>query len=98
MPMYEIVPHIRVLLEIGGVFLVTSSEAERSFSVLRRLETSLRNRMGRLSCLTGVIAHKSRNRTVLLGYIVTLIYYQASREDYINLVTVLCFVLVNLQL
>ena len=38
--------NIRVLIEIGCIFPVSSSEAERSFSVLRRLKTHLRNRMG----------------------------------------------------
>ena len=33
-------------LSIGCIFPVTSSEAERFFPVLRRLKTSLRNRMG----------------------------------------------------
>ena len=38
-------PNIRVLIEIGCIFPVTSAEAERSFSVLRRLKTCTRNSM-----------------------------------------------------
>ena len=38
-------PNIRVLIEIGCIFPVASAEAERSFSVLRRLKTSIRNSM-----------------------------------------------------
>ena len=37
---------IRVLIEIGCIFPVSSSEAERSFSVLRIIKTNLRNRLG----------------------------------------------------
>ena len=42
----DIFPNIRILLEIVCMFPVTSSEAERSFSVLRRIKTSLKNQMG----------------------------------------------------
>ena len=50
----DIFPNIRVLIEIGCIFPVSSSEAERSFSSLRRIKTHLRNRMGedRLAALT----------------------------------------------
>ena len=50
----DIFPNIQVLLAIACLFPVTSSEGERSFSVLRRLKTSFRNRMGeeRLASLT----------------------------------------------
>ena len=37
---------LRLLIEVGCMFLVSSSEAERSFSVLRRIKTHLRNQMG----------------------------------------------------
>ena len=41
----DIFPNIRVLIEIGCIFPVSSAEAERSFSVLRRVKTHLRNSM-----------------------------------------------------
>ena len=50
----DIFPNIRVLIEIGCIFPVSSAEAERSFSVLRRIKTHLRNCMkeDRLASLT----------------------------------------------
>ena len=47
----DVLPNIRILFTIGSVFPVTSSEAERTLSVLR---TTLRNRMDeeRLASLT----------------------------------------------
>ena len=50
----RIFPNIRVLIEIGCIFPVSSAEAERSFSVLRRIKTHLRNSMkeDRLASLT----------------------------------------------
>ena len=50
----DVFPNIRILFTIGSVFPVTSSEAERTFSVLRRIKTTLRNRMDeeRLASLT----------------------------------------------
>ena len=50
----DVFPNTRILFTIGSVFPVTSSEAERTFSVLRRIKTTLRNRMDeeRLASLT----------------------------------------------
>ena len=50
----DIFPNIRVLIEIGCIFPVSSVKAERSFSVLRRIKTHLRNSMkeDRLASLT----------------------------------------------
>ena len=60
----DIFPNIQVLLSIGCIFPVTSSEAERSFSVLRRLKTSLRNRMGEERLASLALMHTNYNVTI----------------------------------
>jgi len=54
-------PNIRMLLFLGMTFPITSAEAERSFSLFRRLKTYLRSRMTdtRLSALAHMSAHYS---------------------------------------
>lgn len=55
----DIFPNVRKLLIIACTLPVTSCEAERSFSTLRRTKTYLRNSMGdeRLSGLTLMNVH-----------------------------------------
>ena len=53
-------PNIRLLIEVGCMFSVSSSEAERSFSVLKRIKTHLRNRMGE-DCIN--VNESQRNRS-----------------------------------
>ena len=52
-------PNIRVLLIIGCTLPISSAEAERSFSGLRRIKSYLRNRMSdeQLSVETNLINH-----------------------------------------
>ena len=52
-------PNIRILLILGCTLPITSAEAERSFSLLRRLKTHLRSRMTevRLSSLALMSMH-----------------------------------------
>ena len=49
---------------IGCIFPVASSEAERSFSGLRRLKTSLRNRMGEERLASLALIHANYNVTI----------------------------------
>ena len=53
-------PNLFVLLKLGCTLPVTSCEAERSFSALRRTMTSLRSKMGenRLAGLTLMNIHR----------------------------------------
>ena len=55
----DVFPNIRVLLILGCIMPITSAEAERSFSLFRRLKTHLRSRMseGRLASLGLMAMH-----------------------------------------
>ena len=57
----DIFPNIRALLMVGCTLPITSSEAERAFSSLRRTKSYLRSRMGedRLAGLTLMHLHHS---------------------------------------
>ena len=77
-------PNIRVLLEIGCVFPVTSSEAERSFSVLRRLKTYIRNRMGEDRLASLALLHTNHKIEMLSSDILER-FIMKHHDDYLNL-------------
>lgn len=73
-------PNIRVLLTIESVFPVTSSESEHTFLVLRRIKTTLRNRMGeeRLASLT--LMHNNHHIPISADCIVEQLVKQNPRR------------------
>lgn len=68
----EFFPNLRQLLIIGCTSPVSSCEAERSFSALRRIKTYLRSTMGeeRLSALTMMSVHFSEAKKIKTELIV----------------------------
>ena len=60
----DIFPNMRTLLMIGCILPVSSCEAERSFSCLRRVKTCLRNRMGERR-LSGLIVMQMNHSMVI---------------------------------
>ena len=59
-------PNLRLLIQIALTLPVTSNEAERSFSGMRRVLTWLRTSMGteRLSNLSRMVAHPDRVKSI----------------------------------
>ena len=64
----DMFPNIRLLRSINCMFPVSSSEAERSFSVLRRTKTHLRNRMGE-DCINVNESQRHRPKEIVARFI-----------------------------
>ena len=65
-PTLTVFPNLRLLIQIALTLPVTSNEAERSFSGMRRVFTWLRTSMGteRLSNLSRMVAHPDRVKSI----------------------------------
>ena len=73
-------PNIAILLQIFGTIPVTTATAERSFSVLKRLKTYLRNSMGE-SRLNGLaLANISKDREINTEKIIDLFAQTKNRR------------------
>ena len=76
----DIFPNIRTLLMIGCILLVSSCEAERSFSCLRRVKTCLRNRMGE-GRLSGLILMQMNHSMVIDTQTICEMFIQRNNRD-----------------
>ena len=77
-------PNIHILLEIACNLPITSAEAERSFSLMRRLKTALRSTMTEehLSDLAVIVIHHGEK---LLQMIYAGHLYRRTQEDFLML-------------